>query len=92
MTHTPHAMERSQQRGIPPLIDQWLDLYGAELYDGHGGVILTFSRKSRRAIERDHGREPVRRLWEFFDAYKVVSSHDGHTITVGRRYRPIKRP
>jgi len=87
-----HASTRAQQRGIPPLILDWLDLYGHEQYDGHGGLLYRFSEKSRRAIERDYGREPVRRLSEFFDAYKVVSSHDGQTITMGRRYKHVKRP
>ena len=49
MNMTYHATIRSQQRGIPPLILQWLDLYGEEEYDGHGAVIRYFSRASRRA-------------------------------------------
>lgn len=86
-----HSKIRSQQRGIPGLIVHWLDQYGDEIYDGHGGVIRYFSRRSRRSIERHEGREPVRRMWEFLDAYKVESSHDGNTITVGRLHKRIKR-
>lgn len=87
-----HASIRSQQRGIPPLILDWLELYGKERYDGNGGLLFQFDSKSIRAIERAIGREPVRRLSEYFDAYKVVSSHDGHTITVGRLHKRINRP
>lgn len=90
--HTKHSAARVQQRGIPPLIDRWLDEYGVETFDGHGGIVIVFTPKSRRAMERDFGREPVRRMSEYLNAYKVESSHDGHTITAGLRFRRIKRP
>lgn len=90
--HTKHSAARLQQRGIPPLIDQWLDEYGEELFDGHGGVVIRFTAKSRRTMERAFGKEPVRRLAEYLDVYKVESSHDGHTITIGHRFKRIKRP
>ena len=92
MMQTRHATHRAQQRGIPPIVGQWLDDFGEELHDGHGGVIRFFSRRSIRALERGIGREPVRRMWEFLDSYKVESSHDGRTITIGRRYRRMRRP
>lgn len=92
MTHSQHAIRRSQQRGIPPLIDQWLDEYGEAQYDGHGGVVRYFSRRSIRAMEQGFGREPVRRMWEYLDAYKVESSHDGQTITVGHKTKRFRRP
>lgn len=91
MTHTTHARKRAQQRGIPPLIDQFLDLYGHEHYDGHGGVILYLDKLSIRQMERDMGREPVRRMSEWLDAYKVKSSFDGNTITTGHRTKRIRR-
>lgn len=86
-----HAAIRAQQRGIPPLIDQLLDLYGEEQYDGHGGVLIYLDRSSFRRMERDMGREPVRRLSTWYRAYKVKSSHDGRTITTGLRYKRIWR-
>lgn len=88
---TQHAMVRSQQRGIPPFIDQILDLYGHEQYDGHGGVILYLDKNSIRCMERDMGREPVRRFAEWHNAYKVKSSIDGQTITIGHRSARIRR-
>lgn len=88
---TKHARTRAQQRGVPGLIERWLEQYGEEVYDGHGGAIYYFSQRSRRSIERHEGREPVRRMWEFLDCYKVVSSHDGSTITVGRLHKRIRR-
>ncbi len=89
--NTRHARERAQQRGIPPFIDQVLDLYGKEHYDGHGGVILYLDRKSIRSMERGMGREPVRLLAQWRDAYKVKSSTDGVTITTGHLIRRIWR-
>jgi hypothetical protein len=89
MTH--HAFIRSQQRGIPPLIDQWLDQYGEEEYDGHGGIRRYFSRASIRAMERDFGHRPVAKLAEYFNSYKVESSYDGKTITTGHRTKKIKK-
>lgn len=86
-----HAVIRAQQRGIPPFIDQLLDLYGREQYDGRGGVVSYFDKSSIRRMERDMGREPVRRLSSWQSAYKVRSSHDGCTITTGLRSKRIWR-
>lgn len=86
-----HAAIRAQQRGIPPMMDQLLDLYGKEQYDGHGGVVLYFDKNSIRCMERDMGREPVRRLSTWRNAYKVKSVHDGCTITTGLRSERIWR-
>lgn len=90
-TNSRHAEVRAQQRGIPPLIDQLLDLYGCEQYDGRGGVVLYLDRKSIRRMERDMGREPVRRLSTWRNAYKVKSCSDGCTITTGLRCERIWR-
>jgi hypothetical protein len=84
-----HATKRAQQRGIPPLVCQWLDEFGEERYDGHGGVIKYFSHTSIRAMERKFGSAPVRKLAGYFNAYKVECSHDGHVITIGHRTRRI---
>ncbi len=88
--NTRHAEVRAQQRCIPPMIDQLLDLYGREEHDGHGAVIVYLNKDSIRNMERDLGRLPVSRLAEWFDAYKVKST-DGHTITVGHRTRRLWR-
>ena len=88
--NTKHAEVRAQQRGIPPMVDQLLDLYGQEEYDGRGGVVLYLSKHSIRSMERDLGRRPVSRLAEWFDAYKVKTT-DGQTITVGHRTHRVRR-
>lgn len=87
-----HAASRAQQRGIPPLVEQWLEEFGEEAYDGHGAVVRYFSRSSVRSLERAFGRAPVRKLAEYLGAYKVDSSRDGSLITIGHRFRRVPRP
>ncbi len=86
-TYTSHASLRSQQRGIPPLVSEWLMDYGTEIYDGHGGVVRYFTPKTVRKIEKIVGREPVRRMSEFMRCYLVQSSYNGNVITVGKRHQ-----
>ena len=86
-----HAAARAQQRGIPPLVDQWLDQFGEETYDGNGGVTRYFSRASIRNMERAFGRAPLHKLAGYLDAYKVESSRGGNIITIGHRFRRINR-
>jgi hypothetical protein len=90
MNMTYHATARSQQRGIPPLIMQWLDQFGEEQYDGHGAIIRYFSRTSRRIMEREFGSNPVKKMSEFLNIYKV-ESQDGTVITTGHLTKRIKR-
>jgi hypothetical protein len=86
---TRHAEVRCQQRGIPNLIIDWLRDFGKEIYDHHGGIVVVFTRNARRNLERAMGREVVRRMSEWLDAYIVISV-DGALITVGKRYKRIK--
>lgn len=79
-----HANVRAQQRCIPPLVDQWLDAYGHEEYDGRGAVVIFFNKDSRRRLERDLGHHPIAQLSQYLDAYKV-RTQDGCTITIGHR-------
>lgn len=85
-----HASTRAQQRGLPPLVLQWLEDFGRESHDGQGAVVRYFDRPARRALERSVGREPVRRMSEWMDGYAVVAL-DGSLITVGHRYKRIPR-
>ena len=84
--YTDHARIRMQQRGIPPLIVEWLLEFGAVRYDHHGGQIRFFDKESRRRIAREKGEMVVRRLHELLDSYAVVAE-DGTLITVGHNYR-----
>jgi hypothetical protein len=83
---TLHAIKRSQQRGIPSLIQHWLLDYGEESFDGHGAIVRYFTPQSIRSLESDFGRTPVRRLSEYLRCYLVESSLDGVVITIGKRH------
>jgi hypothetical protein len=87
---TPHALTRMQQRGLPPLVMHWLDDYGREVPAPGGATLRHFDKRSRRRLERDIGREPVRRLHEYLDAYAIYGS-DGTLITAGHRYQRIRQ-
>lgn len=87
--NTHHAQSRIQQRGIPPLIVQWLESYGEEHHDHHGAIVLHFSKRSRRRLEQSVGSAPLRRLNEWMNSYAVIGS-DGALITVGTRWKRIK--
>jgi hypothetical protein len=71
----------------PPLISNWLIDYGEEVFDGRGGVVRYFTRESIRRMERDFGREPVKRLSEFLRCYLVMSTNDGTVVTGGKRHQ-----
>ncbi len=88
---TSHAAIRAQQRGIPPLVDRWLDEFGEEEHDGHGYIRLYFSHRSVREMERSLGRQPVGLFKRYLHAYKIESCADGATITKGWRTCHMKR-
>jgi len=86
-----HAEKRMKQRGIPPLVLLCLRQYGKKIHDHHGGVIRYFDKEAKRNVERNWGREAVRRiLADYMDAYIVESVIDNALITVGRRYKKIR--
>lgn len=89
MNATDHGLVRAKQRGIPPLIVQWLEDFGRETHDGHGARILWFDKHARRRVERAAGREPVRRMHEWMSSYVVVGE-TGKIITTGKRFKRIR--
>lgn len=88
-TMSTHGAGRAQQRGIPPLVIDWLSDYGVERHDRHGARLLYFDKLARRRLERAVGREPVRRMHEYLDAYLVLSN-DGIVVTAGHRFTRIR--
>ena len=85
---TSHAIERSQQRCIPPLIIHWLCLYGSRRHGRNGTMLCYFDRKSLRIIASDAGHIVVRRLSSLMNAYLVIAGNQ--ILTVGHRYKRIK--
>lgn len=86
--YTGHAEKRMQQRGIPPLVIDWLYAYGESHFDHRGGEVLFFNKKSIRALKRSIGSIVYRKVEHLLDCYLVES--DGVIITVGRRYKRLK--
>ena len=86
MTH--HAAARQQQRGIPPLIIEWLVNYGARRQDHHGAEVLYFNKQSRKVLARIVGEEIINRLSALLDTYAVLSD-SGTLITVGHRLKRV---
>lgn len=84
---TGHAEMRAKQRGVPPLIIDWLRDYGAIHYDKLGAEIRYFNKQSRRKLERLVGRKVIGRLHSLLDTYIVEKN--GVVITVGRRYKRL---
>jgi hypothetical protein len=85
-----HARVRMQQRCIPSsVVEQLLD-FGATEHDHHGALIVFFDKRSRRQLERAAGREAMRTLERWRNAYAVVGA-DGAVVTLGRRDRRVRR-
>lgn len=83
-----HAEKRAKQRGIPPVIVQWLEDFGERTYDHRGAVITYFTKRARRRLERAVGRQVIRHLGNWMDCY-AVRSVDGNLVTVGHRFQRI---
>lgn len=83
-----HALERSQQRCIPPLIIHWLCQYGSRKRNSNGTIVCYFDRKSVRLIASDVGQVVIRRLSGLLNAYLVIAGDK--ILTVGHRYKRIK--
>lgn len=84
---TKHAEIRCQQRGIPPLIIEWLLDFGKPVYN-HGAEIYHFDKKSKKAIERYAGKQILSTLDRYMDAYLVFAA--GRVITAGHRFKRIR--
>jgi hypothetical protein len=87
-TPTAHARVRQQQRGVPPLIAQWLVEFGAAEHS-HGAVQRYFDKRARRQLAQRFGAQVIDRLGDLMNCYAVED--DGCLITVGHRTRRIRR-
>ena len=85
-----HAQTRMQQRGVPPVVIDLLDAYGATAYDHHGAAVRYFDKAARRKLRASEGADVYRALETKLNVYAVVA-RDGCLITVGRRDHRINR-
>ena len=88
MDLTRHAQVRCQQRGIPPLIRQWLQDYGSEVQT-HGATKRFFDRDARRRLAAAVGPQVVDRLGSLLNVYLVEDT--GTVVTAAVRTQRIKR-
>ena len=85
---TNHALERSQNRCIPPLIIHWLCQYGSRKRSNNGTILCYFDKKSTRLLSSDVGDIVIRRLSSLMSVYLVIAGDQ--IITVGHRYKRVK--
>jgi hypothetical protein len=88
---TRHALARAQQRCIPPIVDEWLDEYGDEQYDGHGGIKHYFSHRSIARMSRVLGDSFIQRNAKLLRTFRVVDSRTGQKLTCGWLYKRVRR-
>jgi hypothetical protein len=90
MNLTRHAENRMQQRGITRQALDCVLAYGRESYDNHGCQVIWFDKQARRRICEEEGGEVARKLEKCLNTYAVIDL-EGTVITVGHRYRRIRR-
>ena len=81
---TQHATVRLQQRGIPAWFVQLLVEHGATAYDGHGAVIKSITKSTRRRLTKVLDRQAYARAERWFGVYAVVSG-DNAIVTAAHR-------
>ena len=90
MNLTQHAQQRMQQRGIPRQAIGYVLTYGRVSHDHRGARVMWLDKRCRARLGREESREVVRELDKHLDAY-VVTDMDGTVVTVGHRYRRVRR-
>lgn len=84
---TRHAQVRVQQRGIPPMILDWLLDFGArEHYSG--SEVVYFDKAARRRL-RTYAGQLADKASDYLEAYAVVRGDT--VVTVGYRHKHLKR-
>ena len=84
---TKHAAIRCQQRGIPPLIVDWLFEFGKDVHK-NGAEMIYFDKKSKKAVRKYAGRQVFRKLDKYMDSYLIAK--DGRVLTVGHRTKAVR--
>lgn len=87
---THHARVRMQQRGIDAAKLDLLMAYGSASHDHHGHVLLHMDRRAVIAALKERGDAAAALLDDARGIYAVVGK-DGLIVTVGHRYRRLRR-
>lgn len=80
-----HASVRSQQRGIPPLIVEWLLEYGHRS-PANGAIRVHMTGRSRRTLSRAVGKQVVGLLGKLLTAEAIIDPSTEAVITVQWRH------
>ena len=83
---TGHAAIRLQQRGIPGWFLNLLVSHGRSHHDGHGAVIKTVDKSTRRQLKAALTRTEYVQAERYFDVYAVVAA-DQAVLTAAHRTR-----
>jgi hypothetical protein len=86
---TEHAAARVRQRGVDPVVLEYLLSYGTHLHDHRGGELVVFDRQALRRLQPAVDAAMMRRVEERRTLY-AVRGLDGAIVTVGHRYRRLR--
>ena len=89
MQMTKHALDRSRQRAIPPLLIDLLLQFGASEAAGDGARKVYFDKSARRRLDAYAGTLATS-LQGHLDLYAVIGGDD-QVVTVGHRTKRISR-
>ena len=89
-SYTNHALVRAQQRCLPSIVDELLNRFGEEIYDGHGNIKTVLTKKCFRKIRKTWGRKMAASLSKYSGVYKLECINTGSVITIGRITKRIK--
>ena len=89
MIMSDHAIQRQQQRCISALEVELLLMYGRAKHKGDGSVVTYLDKRGYKRLERDV-RRVVQRVERLKTEY-IVEIPGSRVVTVGHRYRPIKK-
>lgn len=84
-----HATQQAQRRGISSDKEIILDQYGRREPAPGGGEIVVLDRREKKEIEAEYGKGFAADLSRGAGLYKFETA--GMVITIGHRYRRIKR-
>ena len=85
---TAHARARMQQRGIrSEALEALLDFGSARHLHSKGRELVFFDKRAKKRLANASPREAER----FIRTYAIVGA-DGTVITVGHRFRPVRKP
>lgn len=87
--YTKHASKRIQQRGIPPLIVEWLVLFGDSMY-WDGFEVKFFDKSGRKRLRKYVGHSIFSSFDKYMKSYLMLGD-DGVIVTVGHRTQRFKR-